>query len=840
MSIVNYFSVEEQRGTLLVRGFDDKGRQMDFKTDFEPTLYIPSSNTRDATSIYGDSLKRYDFKSITEANQWKKTQKDLGLKIFGDIGPEYQYIRSLEKPQHISPSDLNILMYDIETEVNKGFPKPELAEEKITLISTYDNVTKKVHIFSYKEFNIDYSMDELLSKYEVVEHMAVDEADLLSEFIRYWRDVNPHIISGWNIDGFDNLYIYNRIKHVLNQNAADSLSPFHSAKLRTFRDGFGKENTVVSWAGIASFDYLNLYKTYTFHPMENYRLDTVAQRETGASKLHHDGSFRDFYENHWDKFVSYNIRDSVLIKEIDDSTDLLSTAIMVYQICGANPQDTFGTVNKLDVFFYNYMGKKGLVIPPKSKQEKGHLVGAYVQDPELGFHKAVVSFDLNSLYPHLMMEYNISPETLVRNPPPAIASIAERASIDGFATKSVDLSGLKGTPYVIAPNGAVFDTSTKGFVAEIMEYLYSQRKVEKKEASKLWKEAQASSNKEEKHRLLTLSKIKDNIQLALKVLLNSSYGCVGSPTFRYFEMLNAAAITTGGQAAIKYIGSYTNEWLKEKISNDFNYLRYIDTDSNYFSLQPLLDKLPKDAPYSKKYELLKTFADGPMAQKIQSLYEEYAEYRNCPVNKMIMEREIVSVRGGFWVGKKKYALAADNVEGKEFTEEEPYWKIMGLEAIKAGKYTAEVRTHLKKIIELLITKTPEDVQAYIAEFKKDFLTWDVEDIANQTGVSNITKYVTPLGLQKGTPIGTRAVWNHNNYISQDVQPIEEGDKIKFVYLKSPNPIKDNVVAFARWADIQELEQYVDRMTQWEKNALSPITTMLEPCGVLIEKRNKLF
>jgi DNA polymerase elongation subunit (family B) len=314
---------------------------------------------------------------------------------------------------------------------------------------------------------------------------------MLIDFLRYWKDVNPHITTGWNTDGFDDPYIYHRIKKVLGDKEASSLSPFGKVNVRTY-EKFGKAETSVDFVGVACLDYKQIYETFTFHSMPDYKLDTVAEYELGENKVEYEGSFKDFYTNEWDKFCTYSVKDTVLVRELDLKTDLMSVAITVAQFCGVNLADTFGSVNKIDVACYNFLKNRNKIIPPKKEVESGSYPGAFVREPKPGLYTAVASFDLASLYPSIIRQHNISPETLVRNKDKTVSELSTSVSIEKMVNGSIDLSALKEYNYSLCPNGAVYDHNKVGFLAELMTEWYNGRKTEKKNSFNHWNNAKSA------------------------------------------------------------------------------------------------------------------------------------------------------------------------------------------------------------------------------------------------------------------------------------------------------------------------------------------------------------
>lgn len=1014
--ILDHYAFASVKGNnILFRGLDKKGRFIDnVIKDFSPTYYIKSNKNQDALSIYEEPLKKVSFESIAESRKWKN-EMDGMIDIYGDIGPEYQFISTLPKTVPMTKDALKYLIYDIETEVDSGLKVSEMAKnaiDAVTLISTFDNVTNSIKIFSYKDYNVS-EYEHLFDGYKVEKVLCANEVDLLTKFVMFFKEVNPHLLSGWNTNGFDNLFMYNRIRKLLGEYAVKSMSPFDEVKTREFTNGFGQAQTEVTWVGVVNFDYLDVYKTYTYHAMANYKLDTVAEFETGRQKLHHDGSFKDFYKNNWDKFVAYNIVDTILVNEIDKKTGLFDVALSVAYQCGANLGDTFGTVKKLDVLSFNFLLKENRVIPPAKRGDSETFPGGYVMDPVKGLHRAIVSYDFTSLYPSIIRESNISPEALV-NPyelPDNIRNVVAQASPERFAARDLDLSCLKGTPYTLTAAGYIYDTSKPGFVNKIMTYLFEGRKAAKKLMLKAQKEYNEIADKldtpemVEKYKALKLEAIiQNNIQMALKILLNSFFGAYGNSNFRYYNLAHAKSITLNGQAVVQHVRDELDKWFKAtfgikqscavycdtdsvvgstlvyyngnkiKIEDLYNqlegvievrgnndYIKHVvgspttktlkgdkvvdkkinyimkhkvkkkiyrcyvadlfvdvtedhsvmvlrdgcvsvakpdeilDSDmfimnvgdggveflngdweclgeleldvydlevdethtffandilvhnSNYFTLDPILKKIGIDPvkDFDKAEEIMLKFADGTIQDQVTRICEEYAEWRNVPVNLMHMDREAIAPMGGFWTGKKRYALAVTNMEGVSYPKSKPKWKVMGLEAIKAGKYTGFLREALEELIETIILSNESAVHRDVEATKKKFMSVAIPEIAAMTNVNEVNKWIQGSTLKSGTPIGVRAVFTHNSWLDKigdtDIPRIEEGEKIMYVPLRPNNPTGSPVIGFTEWSGaLTQLEPYVDKIAMWDKNFVKAAESLTSAVNWSLVFKPKLF
>jgi DNA polymerase elongation subunit (family B) len=861
MKIDNYANVYVTGNKILVRGFDESGSpQYDIIDDFKPTYYIPTSKEKTNTGLGETPLTKVSHNNIFDARNWLKEMKTYGVDVYGNIDIDAQYIATLPKKRTVTKDDLTIIIYDIETTVEHNLTIAEMLQnpiEEITLISTYCNKDNEIHLFFSRPIDIDEvnrHSDDSTKNYKVVFNEFENERQMLLGFVKYWKTKDPHVISGWNTAGFDDVYIHERIKQEIGETVADSLSPYGKVRTRNYFDSVtGKPAVSKTFAGIASLDYLDIYKTYTFHSMLNYKLDTIAEYECRANKLHHDGSFRDFYTNHWNKFVAYNIRDTVLVNEIDKATDLMSVAITVAYTCNANLSDTFGTVKKLDYLVYNFLKRDNIEIPPIRRNTEESFPGGYVAEPRPGMYRAVASFDANSLYPHMIMESNISPEAQIPydDLPEEIQRICDEVSIDSYAQMKVNTSVLKSTNITVTAAGVAYDTSKKGFASKMMYELYQGRKDAKKKSlvhKVNYTKAKEEDNDDLYETEFRMYTIYHNLQMALKILLNSFYGAYSNVSFRYYSLDHAKSITMNGQASIKHVAEKVNEFLRGKIDPEGNFVAYIDTDSNYYDLSLVLKKAGLDPikDYDKSLAFLKKFVDGPLANFINEVTQNWADYRNCPENKLVMEREAISVRGGIFVAKKKYCLFVDDMEGVSYSKENPYVKGTGLEMAKAGTVTKHIRDALTDVVTLMTLDGEDALQSYVTKFKDEFMSLPIEEISLLSAVNEIDKWLdSSKNPISGTPAQVKAALRYNKWLDSindpDTVRVAEGDKIYIVPLRTNNPTGFATIGYHEWyGSITKLEPYVDKVLLWKKNFVTRAEIMTGPAKMTLTKKNKLF
>ena len=569
---------------------------------------------------------------------------------------------------------------------------------------------------------------------------------------------------------------------------------------------------------------MELYKKFTYTNQESYRLDHIASVELGTKKLDHSeyDTFKEFYTKDWQKFVEYNIIDVRLVDQLDDKMKLLELAFTMAYDAKVNYEDVFSQVRMWDNYIYVELLKRKIAIPPKKEATKdAKYAGAYVKEPIPGFYDWVVSFDLNSLYPHLIMQYNISPETLLDERHP-------KATVDGFLQKEVDIDG----EYAVCANGAQYRKDVHGFLPQMMKKMYDQRVIYKKRMLVAKQEYEKKPSVELTKEIARCN----NIQMAKKISLNSAYGAIGNEHFRYYRLANAEAITLSGQLSIRWIENRMNGYLNKLLSTeDVDYVIASDTDSIYLNLGPLVAKFfsNKSGDKAAIVSILDKIGQEKLEPFIEQSYQELADYVSAYDQKMQMKRENIADRG-IWTAKKRYILNVWDSEGVRYKE--PKMKIMGLETARSST-PAYYRGKLKEAFKIIITQTNEDVIKFIEDVKEDSKQQDYMNIAFPRGCNGLSKYKSTSHIySKGTPIHVRGALLYNHYvqkkkISNKYPLIQEGEKIKFIYLKSPNPIQENCISF--FSEIPSelnLEKYIDYTKQFEKSFLEPIKNVLECVG----------
>ena len=819
-----YTNVYEKFNKMLVRGYED-GRYFQSEEEFQPTLYVTSKKQSKYKTLDGLSVEPIQPGKISDCKEFLKKYENVeGFTVYGNDNYKAQYISQTYPEDEIKfdIKKIRLVTIDIEVASENGFPNVFDCAEELLAITLQNYATKHIICFASRPY--------INTRKDVVYVECRDEIDLIQHFLAFWERETPDVITGWNCELYDIPYIAGRIDRILGEKEARRLSPWGNIRRKELVIK-GREQISYEVAGVSMIDYLDLYKKFTYKAQESYRLDHIANVELGQKKLDHSEfeTFKDFYTKDWQKFIDYNIRDVELVDQLEDKMKLIELCFTMAYDAKVNFNDVFFQVRTWDAIIYNYLKKRNIVIPPKDRSEKSDkFAGAYVKEPIPGKYDWVVSFDLNSLYPHLIMQYNISPETLLEERHPS-------ATVERILNRQVDFGDYN--EYAICPNGAMYRKDVRGFLPELMEKMYNDRVIFKKKMLVAKQQYEKTKTKELEKEIARCN----NIQMAKKISLNSAYGAIGNQYFRYYKLANAEAITMSGQVSIRWIerkmNSYLNKILK---TNDVDYVIASDTDSIYLNMGPFVETVYKGR--EKTTEEIVGFLDKvcevEFEKYIESSYQELADYVNAYDQKMQMKRENIADRG-IWTAKKRYILNVWDSEGVRY--DEPKLKIMGLEAVKSST-PAPCRQKIKDALKIVMTKTEDEMISFIDNFRKAFNELPPEEISFPRSINDVNKHKSSSTLYcKGTPIHARGAILYNHLIKEKkldkkYAKIQNGEKIKFCYLKLPNPIRENVISY-----IQEfpkefgLDKYIDYDLQFSKAFLEPMKVILDAINWKVEK-----
>ncbi len=826
-----YTNVSVSGKYILLRGVENDKR-VRRKVEFRPTFFLSSQEKSEYTTLAGEYVKPIEPGTIPECREFLERYKSVdNFPVYGNNRFEYSYIAD-EYPDDIlwDISKICIAYIDIEVESENGFPEPRDANESITAITL--KIKGNYFVFGVGDY----------SKHRDDVHYAKcrDESDLMRRFLDLWTRFQPDIVSGWNIEGFDIPYLVNRITKILGEDEAKKLSPWNRLTPYTAMM-FNRETQSYNISGVSVLDYIWLYRKFTYSQQESYRLDHIASVELGEKKLDYSEfeNLHELYKQDYQKFIEYNVKDVELVEKLEDKMKLIELALTLAYDNKVNYDDVFTQVRMWDAIVYNHLKKKNIVIPQMKKSSKESAYeGAYVKDPIMGMHEWVASFDLNSLYPHLIMQYNISMETLIE---PAKYNDNMRGfisnneiNVENLLNQTIDTSILKELNVSATPNGQLFTNKFQGVMPEIMDSMYKDRTRYKKLAIEAKKKIETVL--EDKNQVEYLEKQiarYNNLQLAKKVTLNSAYGAMGNQYFRFFDTRMAEGITTAGQLSIRWIEKKINEYMNTLLkTQDEDYVIASDTDSIYLNMGLLVKKLyPNVSDKKKVIEFMDKVCDQKIQPFIDKSYGELAEYLNCYQQRMEMKRESLADKA-IWVAKKNYVLNVYNSEGVAYAK--PKLKMMGISAVRSST-PAACRTKIKEAINIIITKDESTLHKFIEDFRQEFKKLPVEDISFPRSVNGLSKYSDNANIFKdGTPIHVKGALVYNHFLrelklTKRYQLIKEGEKIKFVYLKQPNIFNNNTLAFLSVLPKQfDAEQYIDYDLQFEKSFLEPLKIILNP------------
>ena len=823
-----YTSARLYGNEILYRGYDDmKGGSFCEKVEFKPTLFIPSKTKTEYVTLDGKYVSPVKPGGIKDCRDFIEQYSSVeGMKIYGFERFMYQFL-SNEYPGQIEYDRDKIKLWslDIETASENGFPKPDLAEEEVLLITLKNFKSKKIITFGSREW--ERTRDD-------VEYILCDnEVDLLLNFIEWWNTVQPEVITGWNVELFDITYLCNRIKKKCGVKNLKRLSPWGIINQDEVRVQT-RINQRYEITGVTIIDYLDIYKKFTYTNRESYRLDVIADIELGQKKLDHSefDTFKDFYTNGWNKFVDYNLVDVDLVDRLEEKMKLIDLVMLMAYDAKCNYVDTFQQVRLWDVIIFNYLKEKNIVLPMLERTQKDDkYAGAYVKEPVPGSYDYVVSYDLNSLYPSLIRFLNISPETLLDE--------TLTLDVDKLVEQKEDIS--TSDDVCVAANGALFSKDHCGFMPKLVKTIYDERVQYKKNMLSCKQQYEDNPSEELSKQISKFS----NFQMARKIQLNSLYGALGNQYFRHYKLANAEAITLTGQVAIRWIERKLNEYLNMVLStDDVDYVIASDTDSIYLHLGPLVDTVfPKgNVPRERIVDVLNQFSEDKIVPFIDESYGELSDYLQCYEKTLVMKRECIAERG-IWTAKKRYILNVWDNEGVRYRE--PKLKMMGIEAVRSST-PAPCRKYISEALKIIMEGTEDDLIEYVEKSRNEHAQLPPEQVAFPRSANNVNNFRDSTTIyKKSTPMHIRAalMFNHllrDRDLTQKYNEIQDGEKIKYLMMKIPNPTGENVCAFiSEFPREFNLTEYIDYDKIFEKGFTDPLKVILDTIGWQTEQTTTL-
>ena len=812
---------------ILVRGYKNGVRFTD-TVSFKPSLFIQSDASTKYKTLTGVPVKKMIFDTLYDCREFLKQYASLqDSPIYGNTDFVTQYLlETYEGEVLYDLSQIKIAYFDIESECESGFPDLRNPNEKINIIGV--RICGVNYAITCKQINIPNC--KLI--------LASCEKDLIKKFFELLRKKDIDVITGWNVKLFDIPYIIGRAKLFFDNEEIQSWMPFNLMKERETNIG-GVDYRLFEFPGYTILDYMDLYKKFSGTSQESYALNFIAKAELDEQKLDYAeyGSLKEFYTRDFQKFAEYNIQDVELVEKLDNKLRLIDLAVSIAYEAKIPFDVVFFATRIWGTICCDYLLQRNIIPPIQTTYAKDEqFVGAYVKEITPGLYKNVVSFDATSLYPSIIMGWNISPETCISKDSSLNADDflrSKRKEIPTLIEEAMKQNGC------LACNGSVFSNNSKGFIPILIEITFNQRKEAKSKMLELEKEYEHTKNKDLLPRIAAL-KIRQSVK---KILANSLYGCLGNPAFIYSSPELATAVTVTGQVIIRSAENAMNSYIRKLTKNETkDFVLAVDTDSVYINLEDIVTQISSKT----KIPNITDFVDKICEQNIQvELTKEMnllTKTLNCSENKIFFKREAIA-SAAIFIAKKRYALLVQDLEGVRF--EEPKLKIMGLETARSSTPLV-VRSKLKDCIKIILTKTPEELREYVNEFHDEFMNLPLSTIASPRGVKGIKKYEDRTKVYKsGTPIATKAALLHNAYIKKieiDKQypEVKENDKIKFVFLKVPNPYgtmgKENVIGFINSPPKEfNLEKYVDRELQFDKTFKEPLDNILESINWKLNK-----
>jgi len=821
-----YTSVERTSNDILYVGYHE-GRRVVEKIRFKPTLFVPTRNKTKFRTLDGINVDTIEPGTMMDCRDFIRETEADNFRVYGNRDYVAQFIAE-KFPDGCVPdtSTMNVTFIDIEVQSDQGFPEPNLAQQPVTAITIKNNVDDTFYTWGIGGFEVGNSIVED----KRIEYIRCqDEHTLLKSFLSHWNKNIPDIISGWNSEEFDMPYLINRIARVLGE---DQLRKFSLFNIKP-----EARDTTYNILGTTQLDFMLLFKKfgYTYGNQESYKLDNIANVVLGEKKLDYSeySSLAALYRENHQKFIDYNIRDTQLVERMNEKTGLIDLALTLAHKANAVYVTAFGSVKIWDTYIYNVLKKHDIVLSPQDEVSGDRRIeGAYVKDPQKGMHEWVCSFDLNSLYPHLIMQYNMSPETIMDGVLPGVDVETLLQQVNLKIPKDVCVSST----------GQLFSTKTHGVFPQIVDSLYNERTVVKKKAL----DAKQKLENTPKDKVYERGQIEkdiarfDNEQMAVKIMMNSLYGAMSNKWFRYYDIRMAEAITISGQLTIRWAENTINKYLNEVLkTNKVDYVIAIDTDSLYVSMGDLVKQvMPNETDQDKICKFIDKVAEQKIEPLLEKTYDSLKNYVHAYEQRMHMKREVIASKVIF-TGKKRYIANVLNNEGVQYAK--PKIKITGIESVRSS--TPQVcRKLIEKTLSIIMNDDEFAVQKFIKTARSEFQKLNPEDVAFPRGVSNLWKQQKE-GV--GVPIHVRASRRYNQLIKElninnKYEEIKNGDKIKFAYLRMPNPAKQNVIAFPIILPPEfDLKRFIDYDMQFDKSYVDPIRHILDAIGWSVERQNTL-
>lgn len=763
---------------------------------------------------------------VSKVKSWTPEAVKQNMVFEHNVSPEQRVLIDLYTDSD-EPSEQIVMFLDIEIAKEGKYSTPREANNTITSISYYDSKSKK-----YKCLLLD--PESKVDDTDVIVSCSTEQ-EIMTKFISAINIIKPTVITGWNTGFFDLPYLYNRITNILGRAFADKLSPIKKVIVKDYE---GQDEIRI--AGVANMDYLKLYKSFTYSEKPRYTLDAIAKAELGRGKVEYEGDLDKLYREDIDKFIEYNLSDVELVVALDAKLDFLSIAVGICHKGHCGYDDFVFPSKFLDGASLVYCKRMNRVAAKlRSSGETGQAVGAAVKAPIAGIYEYVIDCDLTSLYPSNIMTLNMSPETIYGRvqywDEESFASKKETGNytiqvftntmdmVMGEADKQISVPASDLQRYFdendlcIASNGVLFKRSPAGFLPSILDKWFLERKEFNKKAADFKKAGDVEQYK-----------YYDRKQLIQKILLNSFYGVLLLPTFRFYDKRIGEAVTLTGQSIIKFSIKVANMFCNKKLgTNGIDYVICSDTDSLFLSLLPIARlSYTGDDEQTLVEEILRLANE--LQTTVNRAYDSYAiKLHNITQHRWDIKQEVIARRGFWGKAKKRYAMHIINKKGLPCDEIE----VKGLDVVRSN-FPKGFRDFMNGIIkDILDAKDVPYLNNKVIEFRKQLMVSPIDTIMLPTGVKEMSKFK---GAPSGTPIHVKSALNYNKLMDLfriDNKPkLQDGDKIIWAYLNK-NSFGFETIALRGYDDPPEIVEFVkkniDRKAIFESALLSKLTKIWE-------------
>lgn len=807
----------------ILLSYYENGKKYNKRIKLKPYLFIPSAKQTEYRTFDNQDVMRVDFDSVKEAREFVRSYQGVSnFKIYGFPHYHYTYIYENFKNINFDKNQLNIFNFDIEVDTVGAFPRRNQADKEINLISAKLFGKKEIYTLSLFDYDHTKKNEEILKLeklgYKVNIKKFANEKELLWGFLQLWKYLDPDVVTGWNVKMFDIPYVIKRLNLHFEQDDINKLSPFGKITSDVITI-YGNDNDVFDIVGVPTVDYIEIYKKFCFGTEESFSLNYLSGKHLGATKLDYSeyGSLANLQQQNPTMYTDYNIIDIVRVEQIDEVVNYMDIAFEIAYETKTNYTDPLTTIRVWDVMIHNYLMDQNKVVPYLvDNRKERNIAGGFVKEPQLGKHKWVMSFDFKSLYPHLCMTFNISPDTYLGTFKPIFGLSSVEKIINGDLKPH--LEKMIENDITVSGAGTAFTRKFKGFVPALMEHLFSLR-------------AEHSANEDKYTKIFAkskdpsagaLAKIFANKSLAIKILLNSGYGALSNEFYRFFSDNLAESFTLSGQLSIKTVSDFVNKQLNKHMqTSDIDYICAIDTDSFYLKLDTVVEKMAGDVD---PVDFLESFSDTVQVwikQALETLYQT----TNAFQKKLSMSLE--SIGPAIWVAKKRYVMSLPSF--KKVRYDPPKIKIMGVEAVRSST-PAIARKWITEAIPVALNGDRDKLKEFINQKWTEFEIANFSDVAMPRGTNDLEKYADSDKIyRERTPFHVRAALLYNDLVKREglageLPLIQSGDKIKVMYMKMPNPLMENVIAVPEDLpkQLEYLNDYADRSKQFDKTFLDPL------------------